>query len=86
MLVDHSVETVLGSVRVRVGGSGDAMVFWPSLLMTGDMWAAQADHFGTGHQVSSSIRPASVKARSSRTLLLSKNVPAALSTSSTASV
>ncbi len=21
-------------------------MFWPSLLMTGDMWAAQADHFG----------------------------------------
>ena len=26
-------------------------MFWPSLLMTGDMWAAQADHFGSGHQV-----------------------------------
>jgi 3-oxoadipate enol-lactonase len=51
VLVDHSVETLLGSVRVQVGGSGDAMLFWPSLLMTGDMWAAQADHFGTGHQV-----------------------------------
>ncbi len=30
-----------------VRGSGEAMMFWPSLLMTGDMWAAQADHFGT---------------------------------------
>src|SRR5438874_6243353 len=27
------------------------MMFWPSLLMTGDMWAAQADHFGTDHRV-----------------------------------
>src|SRR5260370_14135676 len=27
------------------------MMFWPSLVMTGDMWAAQADHFGTGHEV-----------------------------------
>src|SRR5258708_39448981 len=27
------------------------MMFWPSLLMTGDMWAAQAEHFGTEHQV-----------------------------------
>lgn len=26
-------------------------MFWPSLLMTGEMWAAQADHFGAGHQV-----------------------------------
>src|SRR5215207_2608909 len=27
------------------------MMFWPSLLMTGDMWAAQADHFGAENQV-----------------------------------
>ena len=26
-------------------------MFWPSLLMTGDMWAAQADHFGAENQV-----------------------------------
>ena len=26
-------------------------MFWPSLLMTGDMWAAQAVHFGAGRQV-----------------------------------
>jgi 3-oxoadipate enol-lactonase len=45
------IDTVLGSVRVKVSGSGDAMMFWPSLLMTGDMWAAQAEHFGTDHQV-----------------------------------
>jgi 3-oxoadipate enol-lactonase len=45
------IDTVLGSVRVQVRGSGDAMMFWPSLLMTGDMWAAQADHFGTEHRV-----------------------------------
>ena len=25
-------------------------MFWPSLLMTGDMWAAQADHFGDRYQ------------------------------------
>ena len=40
------INTVLGSVRVQVHGSGEAMMFWPSLLMTGDMWAAQAAHFG----------------------------------------
>ena len=26
-------------------------MFWPSLLMTGDMWAAQAEHFGAQRQV-----------------------------------
>jgi 3-oxoadipate enol-lactonase len=45
------IDTVLGSVRVQVNGSGEAMMFWPSLLMTGDMWAAQASHFGTDRQV-----------------------------------
>jgi 3-oxoadipate enol-lactonase len=45
------IDTVLGSVRVQVSGRGEAMMFWPSLLMTGDMWAAQADHFGTHRQV-----------------------------------
>jgi 3-oxoadipate enol-lactonase len=45
------IDTVLGSVRVQVRGSGEAMMFWPSLLMTGDMWAAQAEQFGTDHQV-----------------------------------
>jgi len=41
------VDTVLGRIRLQVtSGSGDAIVFWPSLLMTGEMWARQADHFG----------------------------------------
>jgi 3-oxoadipate enol-lactonase len=41
------IDTVLGRIRVQVSsGSGDAIVFWPSLLMAGDMWAVQADHFG----------------------------------------
>jgi 3-oxoadipate enol-lactonase len=47
----REVDTVLGRVHVRISGTGEAMLFWPSLLMTGDMWAAQADHFGTEHQV-----------------------------------
>lgn len=49
------IDTTLGSVRVRVGGSADpqaqVMLFWPSLLMTGDMWAAQAEYFGDTHRV-----------------------------------
>ncbi|HTI74434.1 MAG TPA: alpha/beta hydrolase [Mycobacterium sp.] len=48
---ERRVDTVLGSVRVQIAGTGDAMMFWPSLLMTGDMWAGQAKHFGTSHQV-----------------------------------
>jgi 3-oxoadipate enol-lactonase len=47
----REVDTVLGRVHVRTSGSGEATMFWPSLLMTGDMWAAQADHFGADHQV-----------------------------------
>ncbi len=42
---DVRLDTALGTMRVKVRGSGDAMMFWPSLLMTGDMWTAQADHF-----------------------------------------
>ena len=42
---DVRLDTVLGTVRVQVRGSGEAVMFWPSLLMTGDMWAAQAAHF-----------------------------------------
>ena len=51
MAESQLIDTVLGSVRVQVRGSGDAMMFWPSLLMTGDMWAAQAEHFGAGNRV-----------------------------------
>jgi 3-oxoadipate enol-lactonase len=45
------VDTALGRLGVQTRGSGDAMMFWPSLLMTGDMWAAQADHFGDRRRV-----------------------------------
>ena len=45
------IDTVLGRVHVRVDGSGEAMLFWPSLLMTGDMWTAQTDHFADRRQV-----------------------------------
>jgi 3-oxoadipate enol-lactonase len=43
---DVRLDTALGTMRVQVGGSGDVMMFWPSLLMTGDMWRAQAEYFG----------------------------------------
>lgn len=49
----HSIATVLGRLHVRESGlaQGPAMVFWPSLLMTGDMWQAQSAHFGARHRV-----------------------------------
>lgn len=43
--------TNLGLLRVEVRGAGEAIVFWPSLLMTGGMWAAQAQEFETDHRV-----------------------------------
>ena len=47
-----ALDTALGRIRVRVGGSGGPpIMFWPSLLMTGDMWLAQAHHFGRDHRV-----------------------------------
>jgi 3-oxoadipate enol-lactonase len=48
---DVQIATTLGEVRVRTAGSGDAILFWPSLLMTGDMWAAQAAAFRDRHRV-----------------------------------
>ncbi|MDB5987160.1 MAG: alpha/beta fold hydrolase [Nevskia sp.] len=45
------VPTVLGRVRVHVGGRGPAILFWPSLMMSGSMWSAQAAHFVGTHQV-----------------------------------
>jgi 3-oxoadipate enol-lactonase len=48
---DRYVETVLGRIRSRVDGSGPAMLFWPSLLMDGTLWSAQAAHFADRFQV-----------------------------------
>jgi 3-oxoadipate enol-lactonase len=45
------IDTALGRLRVQVSGTGPAMLFWPSLLMTGDMWTAQARHFGGHYRV-----------------------------------
>ena len=43
-LVTH-VETNLGKVCIRQSGKGIPMIFWPSLMMDGTMWDAQARHF-----------------------------------------
>ena len=47
----RTIDTVLGRIGVRTTGEGNAILFWPSLLMTGDMWSAQAEHFSGGHRV-----------------------------------
>jgi 3-oxoadipate enol-lactonase len=51
VLESRRIPTLLGTLAVRAGGDGPAMVFWPSLLMTGAMWRAQSDHFGTDRTV-----------------------------------
>ncbi|OBB96157.1 alpha/beta hydrolase [Mycobacterium sp. 852002-40037_SCH5390672] len=46
-LVSRFIDTALGTIRVQVSaGAGPAILMWPSLLMTGDLWAGQAAHFG----------------------------------------
>lgn len=51
-LESRSVDTVLGTIRVQVSaGTGPAVLMWPSLLMTGNLWAGQAAHFGDTHRL-----------------------------------
>jgi 3-oxoadipate enol-lactonase len=50
-LRERTVDTVLGKLRVQVGGTGAPIVFWPSLLMTGDMWHGVADDLIARRQV-----------------------------------
>lgn len=47
----RTVTTRLGRLRVQTAGTGETILFWPSLLMTGDMWAGQAEAFEGEHQV-----------------------------------
>ncbi|TWD79142.1 pimeloyl-ACP methyl ester carboxylesterase [Kribbella amoyensis] len=48
---DRYAETVLGRIRLRVAGSGPAILFWPSLLMDGLLWRGQVEHFADRYQV-----------------------------------
>lgn len=50
-MVDRYVDTVLGRIRLQVSGSGPAMLFWPSLLMDGRLWAGQSSYFADRFQV-----------------------------------
>ena len=82
---DIMVDTALGRLGVQTRGSGEAMMFWPSLLMTGDMWAAQADHFGDRCRVILVDPRATAKAKSSPPCSISPIARAASSTCSTGS-
>lgn len=48
---DRRVATQLGQQRLRIAGSGPVILFWPSLLMDGGMWMAQARHFADRYRV-----------------------------------
>jgi 3-oxoadipate enol-lactonase len=50
-LREQTVDTVLGRIRLQVGGAGSPIVFWPSLLMTGDMWHGVAGDLIARRQV-----------------------------------
>lgn len=53
-LVPRFVDTVLGKIRVQLSaasGQGSAVLMWPSLLMTGDMWVGQAGGLGGAHRL-----------------------------------
>jgi 3-oxoadipate enol-lactonase len=50
-LHEQTVDTVLGRIRLQVGGSGSPIIFWPSLLMTGDMWHGVAENLIPRRQV-----------------------------------
>lgn len=45
------ISTGLGCLQLRIHGRGPALVCWPSLLMDGRLWQAQADHFGDRYRV-----------------------------------
>jgi 3-oxoadipate enol-lactonase len=46
-LVSRLVETALGTIHTQVSpGTGPAVLMWPSLLMTGELWTGQAARFG----------------------------------------
>ena len=50
---DVRVDTALGELALRVtgGDENETILFWPSLLMAGDMWSAQAEYFADRYRV-----------------------------------
>src|SRR5258706_12263524 len=51
ILRKQRIATMLGEINVHVVGNGPAMVCWPSLLMTGQMWRGQGDPFASSHKM-----------------------------------
>jgi 3-oxoadipate enol-lactonase len=49
--IKKRLHTRLGDISVEISGNGPAMLCWPSLLMDGSMWHAQAVHFSNRYQV-----------------------------------
>ncbi|MGH3724398.1 MAG: alpha/beta fold hydrolase [Mycobacterium sp.] len=50
-LQDRYIQSCLGGLHVQTSGEGPAILFWPSLLMTGSMWSDQARYFASQHTV-----------------------------------
>jgi 3-oxoadipate enol-lactonase len=52
-VTERLIPTSLGLVNVGVGGraDGQAMVFWPSLMMDGTMWQYQYEHFAPDYRI-----------------------------------
>jgi 3-oxoadipate enol-lactonase len=51
-LVPRFVDSVLGKLYVQVSpGAGPAVLMWPSLLLTGDLWAGQVARFGAHNRL-----------------------------------
>src|SRR5258705_13742371 len=44
-LPKQRIATLLGEINVHLVGNGPAMVCWPSLMMTGQMWRWQGEPF-----------------------------------------
>lgn len=48
---NHDIPTCLGRLRVSDSGVGMPILFWSSLLMSGSMWQAQAEHFSGRYRI-----------------------------------
>ena len=46
-----TIDTNLGVISVQTKGKGPALVFWPSLMMSGSIWQEYADEFSSHYRV-----------------------------------
>jgi 3-oxoadipate enol-lactonase len=47
----HLIPTGLGRLQVKTGGEGPPVLLWPSLLMSGEMWAGVAEQLLPSYRV-----------------------------------